>query len=111
MKKFLVLYRSKMRAGDQMTSLTPEQAKAGMAAWMAWAERAGAAVVDLGSPIGDPHYFSGSPAASAHTHIGGFSILQAEDEGALRIVLNGHPHTQIPGNSIEAHEFLTLPGM
>jgi len=111
MKKFLVLYRSKIKAADQMAKATPEQAKAGMDEWMAWAHRAGDAVVDLGTPVGSPHYFSGSPSAAVRTHVSGFSILQADDEGALRILLNGHPHVQIPGNSIEAHEFLPLPGL
>ncbi len=60
--------------------------------------------------FGHPYYFSGTPSGLAG-HIGSFSILQAEDEGALRILLIGHPHLQIPGASIEAHEFLPLPGM
>ena len=110
MKKFLVLYRSPVRAADQLAHATPEQAKAGMEAWMAWAHRAGSAIVDLGNPLGHPHYFSGPPSSSANSHVGGFSILQAEDEGALRILLIGHPHLQIPGASIEALEFLPMPG-
>ena len=38
MKKFLVLYRSSVSAKDQMSKATPEQAKAGMAAWANWAK-------------------------------------------------------------------------
>lgn len=110
MKKFLVLYRSPMKVAEAMAQMTPEQAKAGVDAWMAWAGRAGSAVVELGTPVGEPHYFSGSPSPS-HTQVAGFSILQAEDEGALRLLLNGHPHVQVPGNSIEAHECLSIPGM
>ena len=110
MKKYLVLYRSPKGTVEQMANATPEQTKAGMQGWTAWAQRAGFGVVDLGNPVGHPHYFSGTPSPSAG-HIGGFSILQAEDEGALRILLIGHPHLQIPGGSIEAHEFLPLPGI
>ena len=51
MKKYLVLYRSTMRAADIMASHTPEQGKAEMAAWMEWAQRAGSAIVDLGTPL------------------------------------------------------------
>ena len=48
MAKFLVLYRSKVSAVEQMAQSTPEQAQAGMDAWTTWAEQAGDAVVDLG---------------------------------------------------------------
>ncbi len=111
MKKYLVLYRSTTSAAAQTTQATPEQAKAGMEAWMAWAGRAGAAVIDLGAPVGHPHYFSGTPSGAAHSHVAGFSILEAEDEGALRMLFIGHPHLQVPANSIEALEFLPMPGL
>ena len=35
-----------------MASASPEDAKAGMDAWMAWAGRAGQAIVDFGAPLG-----------------------------------------------------------
>lgn len=100
-----------MKVAEAMAHMTAEQAQAGVEAWVAWSTRAGNSVVDLGSPVGEPIYFSGSPAAGAHSAVAGFSILQAEDEGALRRVLNGHPHVQVPGNSIEAHELIPVPGM
>jgi hypothetical protein len=110
MKKYLVLYRSTVSTADQIANATPAQAKDGMDAWMAWAQRAGSGIVDIGHPVGHPHHFSGSPSSSAGGHVVGFSILQAQDEGALRILLIGHPHLQIPGASIEALEFLPIPG-
>ena len=105
MTKYLVLYRSTATATEQMAQGTPEQAQAGMDAWMAWAERAGDAVVDLGSPLavieagGD----GGDP-------IGGYSILQADSTEALNAVLEGHPHSAM-GGTIETLEFLVMPGM
>lgn len=105
MTKYLVLYRSAMTAREQMAQGTPEQAQAGMEAWMAWAEKAGGAVVDLGTPLavveagGD----SGDP-------IGGYSILQAESHEALGKVLDGHPHLAM-GGTIETLESLSMPGM
>ena len=53
MNKYLVLYNSPASAAEQMANATPEQAKAGMDAWMAWAQKSGEAVVDLGMPLGD----------------------------------------------------------
>ena len=105
MTKYLVLYRSKMTAVEQMSQSTPEQAQAGIDAWMAWAELAGDAVVDLGVPLsvveagGD----TGDP-------IGGYSILQAESHEALAKVLEGHPHRSM-GGTIETLELLSMPGM
>jgi hypothetical protein len=103
--KYLVLYRSNMTAGDQMAQSTPEQAQAGMDAWTAWAERAGDAIVDLGTPLGvvDAGGDSGDP-------IGGYSILQAESNEALSDVLEGHPH-KMTGGTIETLECLQIPGM
>jgi hypothetical protein len=40
MEKYLVLYRSKMTMGEQMAGSTPEEMKAGMDAWMAFAGHA-----------------------------------------------------------------------
>src|ERR1700755_2455425 len=100
MARYLVLYRAKMSAVEQLSQSSPEQAQAGMQAWMDWAQRAGDAVVDLGSPLGvvDPGGDEGDP-------IGGYSILQADDSDAVAKVLDGHPHAAM-GGTIEILEFL-----
>ena len=105
MTKYLVLYRSGMTASEQMASSTPEQARAGMEAWTAWAGQAGDAVVDLGSPtsVVDPGGDSGDP-------IGGYSIMQAESHDALAALLENHPHKAM-GGTIETLECLSMPGM
>jgi hypothetical protein len=105
MTRFLVLYRAATTAAEQMAAGTPEQAQAGMEAWMAWAQRAGDAVVDLGVPLNVVE--SGGDAGDP---IGGYSILQADDASALEKVLDGHPHSAM-GGTIEVLEFLPMPGM
>jgi hypothetical protein len=105
MTKFLVLYRATSTAAEQMAAGTPEQAQAGMEAWMAWAQRAGDAVVDLGSPLAVVE-----AGGDAGDPIGGYSVLQAEDAEALVKVLDGHPHAAM-GGTIEILEFLPMPGM
>jgi hypothetical protein len=105
MTKFLVLYRAATTAAEQMAAGTPEQAQAGMEAWMAWAQRAGDAVVDLGAPLGVVE-----PGGDAGDPVGGYSILQAEDAEALSKVLDGHPHTAM-GGRIEILELLSMPGV
>ena len=105
MAKFLILYRAKVSAAEQMSQNDPEQAAAGMQAWMDWAQNAGDAVVDLGSPLGviDAGGDEGDP-------IGGYSILQAESATGLAAVLDGHPHMAW-GGTIETLEMLAIPGM
>lgn len=105
MATFQVLYRADQSAAEAMATVTPEQQQASMADWMAWAGKAGPAIVDLGSPL--------APAAGTTVSgdaIGGFSILQAESAEALQAVLEGHPHSA-QGGKIEVHEFLPIPGM
>ncbi len=111
MKKFLVLYQSSVSAADQMKSATPEQAKAGMEAWMGWAGRAGGGIVDMGSPVMPIASVTGSGQSLATAKVGGFSILQAESKDALLGLLKNHPHFMAPGGSIEVLEFLPMPGM
>ena len=52
MKKFLVLYKAPLASFEQMMQATPEQQKAGMDAWMAWSQKAGSSIVDMGAPLG-----------------------------------------------------------
>lgn len=102
MTKYLVLYKSDRSAQEQMSGASPEEAQAGMAAWMEWQQRVGDAVTDMGSPL--------APADdAADASIGGYSILSAETPEDLAKALDGHPHLQI--GTIEAHRFLDLPGM
>jgi hypothetical protein len=110
MTSYLVLYRSPTSPADLMANSTPEQAKAGMDAWTTWAEKAGGAIVDLGSPIAAAGTV-GAKASSGDGYLGGFSILKADSTDELEQTLDGHPHLMMDGNSIEYYEFLAVPGM
>ena len=111
MKKFLVLYSSSAAAKEQMAKATPEQAKAGMDAWMAWAQKAGPAIVDLGMPLGNAQAITQKGATGSNSNIAGFTILQGEDAAAIVELLKGHPHFMAPDAGVEIHEMLPLPGM
>ncbi|WP_415853721.1 hypothetical protein [Sinomonas sp. G460-2] len=98
MAKYLVLYRSDVSAAEQMMGATPEEAQAGMQAWMDWFGKAGEAVIDGGSPV------SGDDQT-----IGGYSVLQSDSREALDSLLEDHPHRKV--GTIEVLEFLAAPGM
>jgi hypothetical protein len=108
MAKFVVLYRSSVSAKEQMSKATPEQAKAGMAAWASWAKTAGPALVEMGTPFGDTAVLKGT--APQQGHIGGYSIIQAESLDTAKKLFEGHPHFEAPGASIELLEQLAMPG-
>jgi len=107
--KYLVLYRSKVSAAEQMEGASPEDAQAGMDAWMQWSGKVGNAMVDMGSPLQSVAVVGGS---SDGTHISGFSVLEADSADAAKALVDNHPHLMSPGDpSIEVLEYLTLPGM
>jgi hypothetical protein len=109
MTKYLLLYRSTVSAQDQMTGATPEQAQAGMDAWMAWGGKAGPAILDMGSPMQTVATVGDGPASAGF--IGGYSLMEAESTEALTALLDGHPHLMMDGSSIEVCELLPMPGM
>lgn len=112
MKKFLVLYKAPASSFEQMKNATPEQQKAGMDAWMAWGQKAGKAIVDMGAPLGKSLRVTKSGGASPATNdLGGYSVLQAESKEALAKTLEGHPHFMMPEGSIEIVEMMPIPGM
>src|SRR5918995_5813175 len=90
MAKYLVIYQSTVPAASQMANVTPDQAKAGMDAWMRWAGNAAGAVVDLGSPLGNAtRVESSGGTAPGNSQIAGFSVLQAESKDAVLATLKG----------------------
>jgi hypothetical protein len=109
--KFMILYRSSTDAAEQMASATPEQAQEGMAAWMRWSEKAGPAIVDLGSPLGNSRVVPTGSGGGRDAPIGGFSILQADSADDIAKLLDDHPHLNMPGAVIEVLEYLQMPGM
>ena len=110
MARFMVLYRSSTSAREQMASATPEQMKAGMDAWMAWAAKAGDAIIDLGAPLALATRVAPGTSTAGGDDISGYSILTAASAPDLSDVLAGHPHLGMPGNSIDVLELLSMPG-
>ncbi|OAI40299.1 hypothetical protein AYO39_01605 [Actinobacteria bacterium SCGC AG-212-D09] len=111
MKKFVVLYHAPLSAVEQMASATPEQAKAGMDAWMTWSHKAGEAIIDLGAPLeqitqGTENTNNGNGSGTTV----GYSILQANTEEEILTLLQDHPHLHTPGGSIEVLATLPIPG-
>lgn len=110
MKKFLVLYKASRSGFEQMMKATPEQQKAGMDAWMAWAEKASSFVVDLGAPLGKTLKVTPDGPSPTRNDLGGYSIMQGESKEALAEKLKGHPHFMMKDGFIEIVELMAMPG-
>lgn len=116
MKKYLVLYRSEaaltgMSVSEMFANSTPGQMQAGMAAWQAWYQNCGGAVVDLGAPLDKSTIVKAGAAESGKTAITGFSLLQAESMEEAVSLMKGHPHFRAPGATVQILESVPMPGI
>ena len=111
MKKYVVLYHAPAAALQKMKDATPEQMKAGMETWMAWAKRCGDSLVDIGTPLGGGRTITTSGSSPSDRDVVGYSILQAENAETAHGLLQGHPPSCMEeGCTVEMHEALPLPG-
>ena len=111
MKKFLVLFKASAEEFATAMKATPDQAKAGMDAWMAWSQKAASSLVDMGGPLGKAIRVTPAGASPVSNDLGGYSVMQAESKEALAASMKGHPHFMIgPSASIEITELVPMPG-
>ena len=111
MTKYIVIYHAPPGALEQMSDATPEQMAEGMKPWMAWAERSGDGLVDLGTPLGGGQKVTKSGTSPSDKGVVGYSILQAENMEAAQALVKDHPHLEwAAGCEVEIHESLPLPG-
>ncbi|MDP6822611.1 MAG: hypothetical protein QF554_04895 [Dehalococcoidia bacterium] len=110
MKKFIVIYHATTAAMEQTQSMSQEEMKDGMDRWFAWAENAGDALVDFGSPLMGGVKLSPSGSTPSDHGVMGYSILEAMDMEAAQAVLAGHPHLGwADGCELEVHEAVAMP--
>jgi YCII-related domain len=83
--KFIYLYRG--LAPD----LTPEQGTERMAAFAAWMERVGPALVDAGSPFGASTSVRDDGTEGTAGELIGYSIVQADDLAVAKALTEGLP--------------------
>src|SRR5277367_4131382 len=116
MAKYLVLYRAEgalsgVSVTEMFANSAPEQMAAGMAAWQAWHEKCGSAVVDLGAPLDKSTTVAGGSGTPGKTSITGYSILQARSIEEAVTLMKDHPHFHMPGSSVQIIECVPMPGM
>ena len=111
MKKFMVLYFAPVAWTEQMQGAPAEEMKKGMDAWMAWSQKCGSGLADMGAPLGNGQKVMANGTGASTKEIVGYSVLQAETKEQAKEMLKGHPHLDMAnGCEIEVYESMPLPG-
>ena len=102
MPKYVFAYH-----GGKMPS-TPEEGKKITAAWMAWYEKMGAAVVDGGTPVGKSKTVTakGVEANGGANPISGYTLVTAADMDAAIKMAKGCPI--LDGGTVEVAEAIDM---
>jgi membrane protein DedA with SNARE-associated domain len=110
---FLGDKRGPRRAAWDALTETDRRAKErqGMAAWKAWVEKHGDAIVAMGGPLGKTKKVTESGIEDTSNHLGAFTVVRAESHEAAAKLFEKHPHfTVFPGESVEIMPVLAIPG-
>jgi hypothetical protein len=108
MPKFLMVYKGE---ATDMSTMTADQAKEVMAKWAAWMEGVGAALSDVGTPLGTGTSIVDDGSTGTAVPLTGYSIIEAADMDAARSLADGHPFlSEGKGDyAIDIFEMLPVP--
>jgi hypothetical protein len=116
MKKFVAIYigsatsLKKARWNELDEAKRKAREAEGMKAWMEWATKHAAAIIDQGSPLGKTKSASPEGLSDIKNAIAAYVVIQAESHEAAARMFEGHPHfTIFPGDSVEIMECLPIP--
>lgn len=88
MAKFIYLYRG---PATPMSDLSPEQGAERMAAFGAWVEKVGAALLDAGSPFGTSASVHDDGSEGTAGELTGYTIVEAADLAEAKALTDGLP--------------------
>jgi hypothetical protein len=104
MAKFIYLYRG------PAPDLTPDQGAERMAAFSAWMEKVGPALIDAGSPFGASASVRDDGTEGTASDLIGYTIVEADDLAAAKALTDGLP--LLSGNdgkcAVEIFELLPI---
>lgn len=110
MKKYFALYLAPIAEIEKwMAKTTPEEMKASMEEWMKWMKDHEGIFSDVGAPLGKTKRLTAEGISDTKNDVTGYSIVEAETHEEAVKKLQGHPHLQIPGGSIEVMGVTEMP--
>jgi len=87
------------------------EAKRGIAAWRAWAEKHQSAIVGMGGPLGKTKKVSQRGIEDTSNEMGAYMVVRADSHEAAAELFERHPHfTIFPGEAVEIMPVLPIPG-
>ena len=109
MAKYLFLYRG---PATPMGDVTPERGAEQLAAWGAWMDRVGPALVDPGQPIGAAAAVVDDGSKGTPSDQNGYSIVEADSLDAATTHADKHPFLAegMGRFQVEVFELLPMPG-
>jgi YCII-related domain len=106
MAKFIYLYRG---PATPMSDLPPEQSAERMAAFRAWMEKVGGALVDVGSPFGSSTSVRDDGTEGPAGDLIGYTIVEADDLAAAKAFTDGLPFLSNSDGKCTVEIFELLP--
>jgi hypothetical protein len=103
MAKFIYLYRG------PATDVTPEQGVERMAAFTAWMEKIGPALIDAGSPFGASASVRDDGTGATAGDLIGYTIVEADDLAAAKAFTDGLPFLSGSDGKCAVEIFELLP--
>lgn len=111
MKKYLVTYHAPIDVIQQMQNSTEEDRDKSMQAWMAWSEKCGDKLIDMGTPLfGGKSLKVNGEVETSNRQVCGYSLVKAENIDEALALFEGHPHLSGWNNEceVEVNEVLEM---
>jgi hypothetical protein len=110
MAKYMMVYKGE---ATDMSDMTEEQVAGVMAAWGAWIQAVGPALVDVGTPFGPGVSVVDDGSTGTAVSLTGYSIVEALDMDGARALADDHPFLgEGKGNfAVDVYELLPVPMM
>ena len=105
MPRYVVLYRASPSTRDRMLSSMPDETKAGMDAWVAWATGAGSALIEGGGQLARVAQLGAAVEGADDDSVSGFSIIEADTVETVTALLSNHPHLKVGSISVMEARF------
>lgn len=110
MAKFMMVYKGE---ATDMSTMTEDEVSAVMAAWGAWIQKLGPALVDVGTPFGPGTSVVDDGSKGSVVPLNGYSIVEADDMTGAQALTDNHPFlSEDTGDfAVDVYELLPAPMM
>jgi len=110
MSKFMMVYKGE---ATDMSTMTEEEVAGVMAAWGAWMQNVGPALLDVGTPFGPGTSVVDDGSTGTAVSLNGYSIVEADDMAGARALADNHPFlSEHTGDfAVDVYELLPVPMM